>query len=219
MQRKHPSAMSQLHRKIPTPVPRPRTREHASTRTNSDGPCHPLPLSLAALLILPLLIVGCTTGSNKNANGVDNFGQVSPDVWRGGKPSRQGMQWLADRGVKTIIDLQMDDESADVPSGVKYIPLRVSLWNCDQVDVAAVTRAIDQSPKPVFIHCLIGRDRTGLAIAAWQMSHGTTAEQAIANMEQFGINPWWNAAIKRRIRELQPQEEQAAAEKSSQADR
>jgi len=171
------------------------------------------------MTVMVIACAGCTTGANKTATGVDNFGEVTPEVWRGGKPSREGMQWLADRGVKAIIDLQMDDESADVPSGVKYVPLRVSLWNCDQVDVAAVTRAIEQSPKPVFIHCLIGRDRTGLAIAAWQMSHGTSAEQAIANMEQFGVNPWWNAAIKRRIHELQPQQERAAAEKSSEAAR
>jgi protein tyrosine phosphatase (PTP) superfamily phosphohydrolase (DUF442 family) len=163
---------------------------------------HHICFSLA--LLVALACGGCTTGGQKDVPGVPNFGQVSADVWRGGKPTPEGMKWLADRGVKTIIDLQMQDESADVPAGVRYVPIRVSKWQCDCVDVPAVLRAIEESPKPVFIHCRAGRDRTGLAVAAWQMHHqGATADEAIAAMEDFGINPFWNRAIKRKIRQLQ----------------
>ena len=158
---------------------------------------------------------GCTTGGSNDVPGVENFGQATPDVWRGGKPTHEGMHWLAERGVKTIIDLQMEDESADVPAGVKYVPIRTSLWSCDQVDVAAVTRAIDDSPKPVFIHCLRGRDRTGLAVAAWQMSHGMSADEAIADMGRFGNNPVWDGAIRRRIRQIAAEQENARGNKSS----
>src|SRR5882672_9388779 len=102
-------------------------------------------ISRAALVGLVLLALiacaGCTTGGSKDAPGIANFGQVTPQVWRGSKPDREGMEWLAERGVKTIIDLQMEDESADVPAGVRYVPIRTSLWHCDQVDVAAVNRA------------------------------------------------------------------------------
>jgi protein-tyrosine phosphatase len=93
---------------------------------------------------------------------------------------------------------------------VRYVPIRVSLWQCDQVDVAAVMRAIEESPKPVFIHCLVGRDRTGLAVAAWQMTQGMSAAEAIADMERFGTNPFWNEAIKRRIRRLEKEQETAS---------
>ena len=167
------------------------------------------------LLVLLFIAAGCTTGGSKDVPGVQNFGQVTPDVWRGSKPNKKGMQWLAQRGVKTIIDLQMDDESADVPAGVKYVPIRASLWNCDQVDVAAVTRAIDESPKPLYIHCLVGRDRTGLAVAAWQVSHGMSADDAIAGMEKFGSNPWFDGAIRRRIRQLAAEQENNKAIKTS----
>jgi protein tyrosine/serine phosphatase len=171
-------------------------------------------LGLAGASLLLLICAGCTTGGSKDAQ-VPNFGEVSPDVWRGGKPNREGLEWLADRGVKTIIDLQMEDESADVPAGVKYVPIRVSLWRCDQVDVPAVMRAIQESPKPVFIHCLIGRDRTGLAVAAWELEQGKSANEVIADMERFGINPFFNGLIKRRIRQLAREQEKAKAEKSS----
>src|SRR5689334_11553260 len=96
------------------------------------------------ILILLIICAGCTTGGQKEAGSIENFGQVTPEVWRGSKPDREGMQWLAQRGVKTIIDLQMDDESADVPAGVTYVPIRSSLWKCDQVDVTAVVAAIDE---------------------------------------------------------------------------
>ena len=163
------------------------------------------PVWVPAIFALFITCEGCTSGGSEEAAGIKNFGQVSPEIWRGGKPTPEGMHWLADRGVKTIIDLQMADESADVPKGVRYVPIRVSMWQCDCVDVAAVMRAIEQSPKPVFIHCVAGRDRTGLAVAAWRMAHGMSAAAAIAEMERFGTNPWWNGAIKSKIRRLEEQ--------------
>lgn len=172
-------------------------------------------LLLGQLVMFCIACGGCTTGKNNQAPGVANFGQVTPEVWRGGKPTPQGMQWLAQRGVKTIIDLQMDDEASDVPAGVKYVPIRTSLWHCDQVDVEAVARAIDQSPRPVFVHCLVGRDRTGLAVAAWQINHGVSADEAIAQMERFGSNPWWDGAIKRRIRRLEQEKRISAGMEES----
>src|SRR5436305_4144728 len=111
---------------------------------------HSRHVALWAGAIFALLIgcAGCTTGGSKEAVGVSNFGEVSPEIWRGGKPTREGMHWLADRGVKTVIDLQMEDESADIPRGVRYVPIRVSMMRCDCVDVSAVMRAIEESPKP-----------------------------------------------------------------------
>jgi protein tyrosine phosphatase (PTP) superfamily phosphohydrolase (DUF442 family) len=163
--------------------------------------------ALGALAIfLPFVICsGCTRGGDRQAVGVDNFGEVSSDLWRGGKPSKEGMQWLAHRGMKTVIDLQMEDESGDVPQGVRYVPIRVSMWQCDCVDVAAVIQAIDEGPKPVFIHCQAGRDRTGLAVAAWRMAHGMSADDAIVEMERYGKSAWWNSAIKSKIRGLEEQ--------------
>jgi tyrosine-protein phosphatase SIW14 len=223
MQRKYPRVWGQLHRSIAHPplnlrVPCPRTREHAATRPCSSALQYSQPV-FALLILFLLTLCGCSTGGDKSITAVSNFGQVTPDVWRGGKPSRDGMKWLDDRKVKTIIDLQMDDESAIVPSNIKYISIRVSQLHCDQVDVAAVTRAIDQSPKPVFIHCHAGRDRTGLAVAAWQIAHGATAEEAIADNKKFGHNVWWDAAINRRIHELEQEHQTTTVKKSSQAQR
>lgn len=184
------------------------------------GPELQMPVGWSFVLVMGLLVTcaGCTSGGRTDVPGIQNFGQVTPEVWRGSKPNREGMQWLAERGVKTVIDLQMDDESSAVPAGVKYVPIRTSLWSCDCVDVPAVVKAIDESPKPLYIHCLVGRDRTGLAIAAWQMSHGMSADQAIADNERFGRNAWFDSAIRRRIRQLAAEQEAAKTAPKSSAD-
>jgi protein tyrosine phosphatase (PTP) superfamily phosphohydrolase (DUF442 family) len=137
--------------------------------------------------------------------GVRNFGFISADVWRGGKPSALGFEILKGMGVATIIDLQEDDESKEVPPGVNYVPIRVSQWKCNQVDVDAVLKAIETSPKPVYIHCLEGRDRTGLAVAAYRLSRGMKADDAITELNAFRVNFWWRGSITQRIRQLDAQ--------------
>jgi protein tyrosine phosphatase (PTP) superfamily phosphohydrolase (DUF442 family) len=137
--------------------------------------------------------------------GVENFGMVSKDVWRGGKPSAEGLHTLAALGVKTVIDLREADESADIPHGVRYVRLPVSAWQADQVDVEQVLKMIAASPKPVFIHCHQGRDRTGLAIAAYRLSLGMSAADACRELRNFQVNPWWDAPIERRIYSLEQQ--------------
>ena len=134
--------------------------------------------------------------------GVDNFGEVTPLVWRGGKPTQLGMLSLRQRGVKTIIDLQEIDESAEVPPGVQYIHLPVSQWHADQVDVTQVLAAIRKNRGPVFIHCLQGRDRTGLAVAAYRLSSGWTPKAACDELEKYNINFWWRGPIVYRIQQL-----------------
>src|SRR5688572_11326061 len=100
--------------------------------------------------------------------GLVNFGFVTPDLWRGALPSPEAFKALAHMGVRTVIDLQERDQSAYVPAGVLYKPMRISEWRAHRVDTAAVLRAIAECPKPVFIHCYRGRDRTGLAVAAYR---------------------------------------------------
>jgi protein tyrosine phosphatase (PTP) superfamily phosphohydrolase (DUF442 family) len=147
-------------------------------------------------------LAGCSTHRGNAIPGIQNFGKVSPEIWRGAKPTDEGLQTLSQMGVKTIIDLQMDDESPHIPPGINYIPLRCSLWQCDKLDCEAVVKAIDDSPKPLFIHCLQGRDRAGLAIAAWRLKHGTPLNDVLAELDSFGINPVWAGPIKSRIRQL-----------------
>ncbi|MDB5332915.1 MAG: protein-tyrosine-phosphatase [Phycisphaerales bacterium] len=134
--------------------------------------------------------------------GLPNFGFISADVWRGGEPTPDGLKTLAAMGVKTVIDLRESDESANVPVGVYYVRMPVSPWSADRVDVAEVLRTIAGSPKPVFIHCHEGRDRTGLAVAAYRLSQGMSADDACKELHNFHVNWWWSSPIEKSIRDL-----------------
>jgi protein tyrosine phosphatase (PTP) superfamily phosphohydrolase (DUF442 family) len=134
--------------------------------------------------------------------GVPNFGVISKDVWRGAQPTAEGLKTLADLGVKTVIDLRKEDESAEIPPGVRYVRIPTSAWRADTVDVQAVLSAIQTSPKPVFIHCQQGRDRTGLAIAAYRLSEKMSAADACRELRNFHVNPWWDGPITQRVYDL-----------------
>jgi protein tyrosine/serine phosphatase len=105
--------------------------------------------------------------------------------------------------VKTVIDLREEgDESSSIPPGVRYVRIPVSPWSADRVDVSEVLRQIKSSPKPIFIHCQQGRDRTGLAVAAYRLAEGMGAKDACQELRNFRVNFWWDGPIERRIYEL-----------------
>jgi len=135
--------------------------------------------------------------------GLANFGFITPDIWRGAEPTSAGFTVLKGLGVKTIIDLREGDESAEIPPKVKYIRLPISAFAADRVDVAKVLQAISECPKPLYIHCREGRDRTGLAIAAYRLSQGMSAADACQELNNFHVNFWWRGPIQNRIYQLE----------------
>jgi protein tyrosine phosphatase (PTP) superfamily phosphohydrolase (DUF442 family) len=137
--------------------------------------------------------------------GVENFGFISADVWRGAQPSREGFRTLGSMGVKTVIDLQEHDERTSLPMGVTYVHLPTSGWWPDRVDVDAVLAAIEKSPKPVFIHCHVGRDRTGIAVAAYRLAQGMKTSEVVRELRDFHVNSWIRRAIEQRIQVLAKQ--------------
>ena len=169
------------------------------------GGCYSVPVSSSRTQIVPRAIIPATISPQApcdDLKGVENFGVISADVWRGAKPTAEGLKTLADMGVRTVIDLRQDSECADIPPGVRYVRLPVSAWHSDQVCTSAVLKAIKDNPKPVFIHCTQGRDRTGLAIAAYRLSQGMSQEDAMTEVSNFRANFWWYQPIKRRVENL-----------------
>ena len=45
--------------------------------------------------------------------------------------------------------------------------------------------------QPLFVHCRLGADRTGLIIAVYRIVHdGWTSERAKAEAKHYGMHPW-----------------------------
>jgi tyrosine-protein phosphatase SIW14 len=129
-----------------------------------------------------------------NIEGVRNFGEVTPTLFRGAQPSQEGFEALAKMGIDIVVDgvgNRADSEGKQVGSlGMQYVAIP---WHCpfpnDEV-FARFLKLLQENPKKkVFVHCRLGEDRTGMMIAAYRMAvQGWTANEAMREMQQFGFS-------------------------------
>jgi len=132
-------------------------------------------------------------GSRKNYVGLLNFAEVSPNLYRGGQPGADGLKALKKMGVGIVIDMRggksFHEQAAVSELGMRYIPIP---WHCpfpSDKTFADFLRVIHDNPDTkIFVHCRLGDDRTGMAIAAYRMAEeGWSAEEALKEMEEFGF--------------------------------
>jgi len=113
------------------------------------------------------------------ASEIPNFYSVHPYLLRGALPTPFGMEWLKNRGVKTIVDLReantppvIGERITASAMGFNYINLPVKdLPSGEQLDrfIKIVSKARDGAG-PVFVHCNYGSDRTGFFIFFWRVA-------------------------------------------------
>jgi tyrosine-protein phosphatase SIW14 len=124
--------------------------------------------------------------------GVPNAGEVTPNLYRGGVPSQQGLQNLAKMKINIIVDLRGTSERERKEAtalGMEYVPLP---WHCPFPRDATFARFLRllraNSGKKTFVHCRLGDDRVGMMIAAYRMAEeGWTPKQAMREMEAYGF--------------------------------
>ena len=176
-------------------------------------PRNPAFLFLFALLTgfpsssMPAAPTACT---NDLGSPIPNFCVVTPNVlWRGAKPAQDGAAWLIQHGVRTIVNLELlhDDRrafgEARPTSAGRYelAYFRISDWEANAVlapalldeHVAHFLAVVDKQPKPVYVHCRSGQNRTGVMVAAYRVIvEGLSRDAAIAEMRRYqGI--WFKA--------------------------
>jgi protein tyrosine/serine phosphatase len=142
------------------------------------------------------------------STSIENFGQVvdpghpAVKLYRGGIPSHQGLQELKGLGVSTVVCLLdgsgkdaatvADEKQATGALGLKWVNLVVPYGVELPRDLAEqfIAIATDPSQTGVYVHCKKGKDRTGEMVAAYRIRfQGYTAEQAIAEMQQYHYTP------------------------------
>jgi len=131
--------------------------------------------------------------------GVPRFGEVTPTLYRGAQPTKEGFSKLAAMGINIVVDLRgsRDNERQLVTGlGMRYVALP---WRCfsprDEHFAQFLTLLRENPGKKVFVHCRIGDDRTGMDVAAYRIAEqGWTAEEAKREMEAYGVN-WFHRMI------------------------
>jgi protein tyrosine/serine phosphatase len=124
---------------------------------------------------------------------IDNFGQVDSNYYRGAQPQGQDYANLAGLGIKAVINLTSDDASADEQTmteraGLKYF--QIPMTTHVPPTAAQLTEFLkivnDPANKPVYVHCVGGRHRTGVMTAVYRISRSSwTPDQAFKEMKQF----------------------------------
>jgi len=166
---------------------------------------------------MPAAPAGC---ANELGSPIPNFCVVTPNVlWRGARPGQDGAAWLMQRGVRTIVNLELlhDDRRAfgeARPASGRYEVgyFRIFDWEPNAVlapallddHVAHFLAVVDDQPKPVYVHCRSGQNRTGVMVAAYRVIvEGAGVDEAIGEMGRYrGI---WFKADSGYIRSLSPE--------------
>ncbi|MCS7157628.1 MAG: tyrosine-protein phosphatase [Blastocatellia bacterium] len=139
--------------------------------------------------------------------GLPRFARVADGLYRSGQPSETGFQYLAQLGVRTVIDLRGPGERAAreralVESlGMHYVNIPLSGWRPprDEAVLHVLMLLADPAARPVLVHCRRGADRTGVIIALYRILYeGWDPERAYREMRAFGFR-WYLRGMKRYV--------------------
>jgi tyrosine-protein phosphatase SIW14 len=128
--------------------------------------------------------------------GIPRFARVSADLYRGGQPSAEGLQELERMDVRVIVDMRgsASDTERDAVTklGMQYVSIPSHCPFPGDKPWARFLELMEQNRgKKVFVHCQLGDDRTGLAVASYRMAEeGWTPAEALKEMRAFGFAYW-----------------------------
>ena len=124
---------------------------------------------------------------------------MTPDIFRGGRPSNADLDELKRQGIRTIINLEdvasaVKDEQKYVKGlGLNFITSPMS-WMSSPSDqqVDDLLDALSNNAHfPIFLHCKHGRDRTGMMIGLYRvLIEGWTPKDAYVEMKDLGFRTY-----------------------------
>ena len=150
----------------------------------------------ATFIALSTMGAAAQTGVNGQLSniGIDNFGRINANYFRGAQPVGRDYADLAALGVKTVIDLTADGEAREPEmvksAGMKFyrIPMTTHMPPTDEQVAQFLKLVNDPVNQPVFVHCQGGRHRTGVMSAVYRMTaNGWAADQAFAEMKRYSF--------------------------------
>ena len=143
-------------------------------------------------------------GNHKSAPGLPNFGQVTPNLFRGAQPETDGFKTLQALGVNIVVDMRGNrNERGPVENlGMQYVSIPWDAHSPSDEIIARFLKVIEENPdKKIFVHCHAGVDRTGMAIASYRMAkEGWSPGEAMKEMQFFGFSGFHNLRFPALVR-------------------
>lgn len=131
--------------------------------------------------------------SFRSQSSIYRFSQVDETLYRGGRPEPEQMDELKNIGITTIVDLSTErfrregysEAQAALDLGINYvkIPL-VSGDNPSDNDINKFFEIVEESKNSkgkLFVHCLEGKERTGLMVELYKIKYGLSDAQTSIN--------------------------------------
>lgn len=149
-------------------------------------------------LFVMIAACGCVTRGFPAQWGIVNFDRVDEQLYRGGRVNRLALEHLQSIGVKSVVNLRDDDSSwpdeqdACHTLGMVYTNFPMSsIVPPSRATVVKILNTMQALPKPIFVHCLHGSDRTGLIVACWRINEYSdwTPKEAAWEAKEFGASP------------------------------
>lgn len=128
--------------------------------------------------------------------GLKNVGRVSPLIFRGAQPAPEGYTTLKKMGIRTVLNLRTSGSEKKQVEAAGMRSVEISIKMSGDVTREKIDRIVaimaDPANQPVFVHCKLGKDRTGIVVAAYRMKvEGWPLNLAESEMESFGFNGIW----------------------------
>ena len=154
------------------------------TPTTETAKCAPLEFDATASHSIP---------PRQNLPGLRNFAQITPTLYRGERPTDEGLACLAKMGVGIVISTEGKYKDLRKPverEGMQYVSM---FWECsfpqDHTFAKFLQLLRDNPGKKVFVYCHYGDDRTGMMIAAYRIAEQNwSANEAKEEMKAFGFD-------------------------------
>jgi len=141
--------------------------------------------------------------------GLPHFFPVNDHIYRGAQPTGAGWANLAKLGVKTVIDLRREGEDGEhsiaaeakavEAAGMHYVNIPMNGIVAPGGEQISRILTLLESSEPVFVHCKLGKDRTGTVIACYRIAHDLwTNPKAMDEARSLGLH-WIEIGMKRYI--------------------
>jgi protein tyrosine/serine phosphatase len=170
-------------------------------------------LRRAAIFSLTAGLTLASAWASSQSENLPNFQKVDDHVYRGAQPTNNGFKDLAERGIKTVVDLrdigehsQADEQKAVTDLGMRYvsIPMQGMSTPKDKQIAAGLALLNDVAIGPVFVHCKRGADRTGTMIAVYRILHdGWDSKRALSEAKSYGMSVF-QRAMQRYVMDYKP---------------